>query len=149
MSLYKLGVCPHLSWPLLVEEFPTTWLDRELQPLATRYLKRWSGLACSLNTAIFFLPQKRGGLGLPSLTCLHKKQQSIRMVQLFLSDDPCPLRCSSIYYTCSWRRREGQGLPPEAVKFALNASLETLATNHNLHVWSKKSSSTCTLCSGH
>ena len=41
------------------------------------------------------------------------------------------------------------GLPPEAMKFALNTALETLATNHNLHVWGKKSSPTCTLCSGH
>ena len=31
-----------------------------------------------------------------------------------------------------------QGLPSDAMKFALNASMETLATNHNLHVWGKK-----------
>ena len=35
------------------------------------------------NTAILFLPKKRGGLPL-----LYKKQQSSRMVQLFISDDP-------------------------------------------------------------
>jgi len=34
-----------------------------------------------------YLPPKRGGLGLPSLTGLHKKQQSIRMTQLFCSTD--------------------------------------------------------------
>jgi len=40
------------------------------------------------NTTILFLPKKRGGLALPSLVSLYKKQQSSIMVQLFTSDDP-------------------------------------------------------------
>lgn len=39
-----------------------------------------------------------------------------------------------------------QGLPPEPMKFALNASLSTLATNSNLHSWRKKAHNTCSLC---
>ena len=42
-----------------------------------------------------------------------------------------------------------QGLPPEAMKFALNASLDSLPTNNNLHNWGKKSRDTCALCSLH
>ena len=34
LRLFKYGVCPRLSWPLLVEDFPITWLERDLQPLA-------------------------------------------------------------------------------------------------------------------
>ena len=34
LHLFKYGVCPRLSWPLLVEDFPITWLERDLQPLA-------------------------------------------------------------------------------------------------------------------
>lgn len=30
---------------LSVAEFPVTWLETKLQPLATCYLKKWSGLA--------------------------------------------------------------------------------------------------------
>ena len=56
LRLYKQGICPRVSWPLLVEEFPVTWLERHLQPLTTRFLKRWTGLACCSNTAILFLP---------------------------------------------------------------------------------------------
>ena len=39
-----------------------------------------------------------------------------------------------------------QGLPPEPLKFALNASLNTLPTNANLHTWGKKSSDMSPLC---
>ena len=88
IRLYKLGICPRLSWTLMVEEFPLTWLERCLQPLAIRFLKKWVGLAQPSNTAILFLPKRTGGLALPSLVSLYKKQQSSRMVQLFTSDDP-------------------------------------------------------------
>ena len=56
--------------------------------LAIRFWKKWVGLAQPSNTAILFLPNKRGGLALPSLVSLYKKQQSSCMVQLFTSDDP-------------------------------------------------------------
>ena len=39
-----------------------------------------------------------------------------------------------------------QGLPPEPLKFALNASLNIIPTNANLHTWGKKSSDMCPLC---
>ena len=41
-----------------------------------------------------------------------------------------------------------QELPPEALKFALNASLDTLPTNANLQMWGKKASDICCLCKG-
>ena len=40
-----------------------------------------------------------------------------------------------------------QRLPSEAMKFALNDSLDTLPNNSNLHMWGKRSSDTCALCS--
>ena len=39
-----------------------TWLEGDLQPVVTKYLKKWSGLARSLNTEVLFLPSKLGGL---------------------------------------------------------------------------------------
>ena len=42
-----------------------------------------------------------------------------------------------------------QGLPPEPLKFALNASLNTLPSNANLHTWGKKSRDNFTLCKEH
>ena len=43
--------------------------------------------------------------------------------------------------------RAVQDLPSDVMKFALNASLETLATNVNLHTWGKKTNTICALCS--
>ena len=37
--------------------------------------------------------------------------------------------------------------PEEQIKFALNAALDVLPHNHNLHLW-KKNSPACTLCGG-
>ena len=214
LRLFKHGVCPRLSWSLLVEDLSITWLERELQPLATKALKRWAGLARSSNTSILFLPEKRGGLALPSLVSLYKRQQATRMVQLFTSGDkgvrkaadlclveergkqrmkfkPATLVDSVLSNHPSQSRRtltgatktllvedevaqrhqdlcllpsQGemtrcweenspqlwvkaiQGLPPEPLKFALNASLDTLPTNANLHTWGKKASDVCALC---
>ena len=44
--------------------------------------------------------------------------------------------------------RAVRDLPPEPLKFILNASLNTLPSNSNLHMWGKKASDTCTLCQG-
>ena len=41
-----------------------------------------------------------------------------------------------------------QGLPPEPLKFVLNASFNTLPTNANLHLWGKKATDVCVLCYG-
>ena len=65
LHLFRFGVCPRLAWPLSLEVLPTTWLERELQPLATRALKKWAGLSRCSNTSILFLPAKKGGLALP------------------------------------------------------------------------------------
>ena len=55
--------------------------------------------------------------------------------------------------TRAWREsspdlwvRSAQELPSEAMKFSLNASLNTLPTNANLQLWGKRSSDTCILC---
>ena len=88
LRLFKHGVCPRLSWPLLIEDFTITWLERELQPLATKALKKWAGLARSSNTSILFLPARKGGLAIPSMVSMYKKLQATKMVQLFTSSDP-------------------------------------------------------------
>ena len=42
--------------------------------------------------------------------------------------------------------RAVQDLPPEPLKFALNASLDTLPSNANLQMWGKKLNDICPLC---
>ena len=215
LRLYKQGVCPRLTWPLLINNFAITFLEREIDPLATHYLKKWSGLAKPANPSLLYLPPRRGGLGLPSLSGLYKKQQASRSIQLLLSRDssvrqiayhqqhvencrqrqkfqpfntaqlvldaqssnPRPQamvkrvrsfvaaeeeeeRISNLQgLPCQGemiRRFEATAgaiwakcianLPPEPVKFVLNAAVDTLPTNKNLHKWKKRPSATCALC---
>ena len=88
LRLFKQGVCPGLSWSLLIEQFPISWLKRELQPLATRAFKSWVGLSRPSNTSVLYLRAKRGGLTLPSLVGLYKKMQATWMVQILTSHNP-------------------------------------------------------------
>ena len=52
LLLYKAGVCPRLTWPLLIQEYPISWVQQQVDAVATHYMKRWAGLAKSANTAI-------------------------------------------------------------------------------------------------
>ena len=89
LLLYKAGVCPRLTWPLLVHEYPITWVERHIDALTTQYLKRWAGLAKSANTGLLNLPRSMGGLSLPLPSILHKKLQVSRQSQLLTSHDSC------------------------------------------------------------
>jgi hypothetical protein len=89
LLLYSGGVCPRMTWHLLIQEFPTTWMEQQVDAMVTRYLKRWSGLGKSANTALLYLPCAMGGLNLPSLMTLHKRLQVSRQCQLLVSQDSC------------------------------------------------------------
>ena len=91
LLLYKAGICPHLIWSLLIEEFPISWLEQKLDCLATRYLKKWAGLAKPANSAILYLPHNMGGMNLPLLSTLHKTLQVSRQSQLLTSRDSCAI----------------------------------------------------------
>jgi len=38
MLIFKLGVCPRISWDLTITTFPLSWIETTLDPLVTRYL---------------------------------------------------------------------------------------------------------------
>ena len=87
LLLYKVGVCPRLNWDLAIMDLPITWLTSSLEAITTRYLKRWSGLAKSANTARLYLPMSDGGLGLPPLSLLYKKLKVSQAILLLTSRD--------------------------------------------------------------
>ena len=89
LQIYRAAICPRLSWLLMVQEFPLTWVKRNLEAVATSYLKKWSGLARPANTAILYMRSSSGGLNLPSLSTLYKKMQVSRQCQLLTCSDPC------------------------------------------------------------
>ena len=89
LRLYKAGICPRLTWLLTIQELPITWVERQLETTATRFVKKWAGLAKSANTALLYLPQRMSGLNLPSLSALYKQLQVSRQCQLLTSADAC------------------------------------------------------------
>ena len=52
LKLYRATVCPHRTSLLSMEEFPTSWIHKNLEALATSFVKNWAGLARSANAAI-------------------------------------------------------------------------------------------------
>ena len=89
LLLFSGAVCPRLTWPLLIQEFCTTWAEKQLDSITTRCLKRWGGLSKPANTAILYLPRSLGGLNLPLLSTFHQKLQVSRQCQLLTSHDGC------------------------------------------------------------
>ena len=87
LRLYKAGICPRMTWLLTIQELPLTWVERQLETTATRFVKTWAGLAKSANTALLYLPQRMSGLKLPSLSALYKQLQVSRQCQLLTSAD--------------------------------------------------------------
>ena len=88
LRLYRAAICPRLNWDLTVNNVPLSWITRTMEATATRYLKRWSGLARSADPSRLYLPPSKGGLNLPSISLLYKKQQVSQACQLLVSADP-------------------------------------------------------------
>ncbi len=72
LLLYRAAICPRLNWDLAVNDLPLSWMTSKLEAQATKYLKRWSGLAKPADTARLYLPKSSGGLGLQPLSLLFK-----------------------------------------------------------------------------
>ncbi len=213
LLLYRAGICPRLNWDLTVNDLPLTWVTTALESAATRHLKRWAGLARSADPSRIYLPKAKGGLGLPSISLILKKQRVSQACQLLSSRDPVvrytttldirreeTLERTKLKPTLVARdalqenpgssrtalknratkavvsedaetrlkharslERQGEihrtveeeasslwasaitSLPPEQMKFALNASQDTLPHNANLSLWRNLPSS-CKLC---
>ena len=88
LLLYRTGLCPRILWDLTVSPLSLTWMSSVLEAEATLFLKKWVGLARSANPASLYLSKASGGMGLPSLVSLFKKQQVSHAYQLISSRDP-------------------------------------------------------------
>ena len=77
-KLYKMAVLPRLAWYLSITAFLISWAEKTPQALATRYFKRWCGLAKSTDTSRLFLHQCKDGLNLPSVLTFFKKLQTAK-----------------------------------------------------------------------
>ena len=77
-----------MTLDLSVNHFPVSGFESTLQPIATKFLKRWGGLAKSADTGCLFSPKEKGGLELPSLVTLYKKLQVAKAAAYTCSRDP-------------------------------------------------------------
>ena len=85
LKLYKIGICPRVHWDLMVIQLPITWVERHLDPLATSFLKKWSGLCRSASPSILYLSKEDGGLQLLAISTTFKKFHVSHMAQLLTS----------------------------------------------------------------
>ena len=65
LLIYYAGICSRLSWDLSIASLPLSWVRNMLEAKATKYLKKWSGLARSSDTVRLYLSKAEGGLQLP------------------------------------------------------------------------------------
>jgi hypothetical protein len=86
--IYQFYVLAVLSWPFLIYPFSVTNIFKDFEALATRFLKKWYGLAKSANPSILFLPKSRNGLGITSPVEKFKTLQVCAFHQLVNSKDP-------------------------------------------------------------
>ena len=77
-----------MLWDLGIFDLPITWVNTCLEATATRYLKKWSGLACSVDPERLYLPKKNGSLDLPAISHLYKKMHVSHACQLITSRNP-------------------------------------------------------------
>jgi hypothetical protein len=75
------------SWDLSIYDVSPTFLAKQDRRIGT-FLRKWSGLARCGGREIFFLPVKHCGLGLPSLTSLHKACRATFWAHLQNTRDP-------------------------------------------------------------
>ena len=87
LRLYKLVVCPRLTWDLAIHNFPTTFLERDLMLIATNFLKKWRGLAQHADPNTLFLSTSVGVLELSYLPTIYKKLQCVKATSAMTFED--------------------------------------------------------------
>ena len=102
LLLYKAGICPRLSWDLSIISLPLSWVKGTLEAKATKYLKRWSGLARAADPARLYLSRTDGGLQLPPLSLLYQKLKCSQASSLLT---PCD-GITSLFTSCQTRKEE-------------------------------------------
>ena len=45
LRLFRDAVCPRLTWHLSLANLPISWVEKNLDTLATTFMKCWTGLA--------------------------------------------------------------------------------------------------------
>ena len=87
LKLFRICICPRLTRDLSISDLPIWWLCSTLQPIATRFLKKWSGLARPADPNWLFLPKFNSGLDIPHLVTMYKMIQAAKAGSHMYSSD--------------------------------------------------------------
>ena len=60
-----------MTWDITVYSFPVSGLQKTLDPLVARYLKKWVDLAKFADTLRLYLPKTKGGLELQPVSVIY------------------------------------------------------------------------------
>ena len=87
LKIFKMATCPRISWSLYTTEIPLTWIERTLETLATRYLKKWLKLSYCAAPRFYISQQITWVLSMPSTSTKYKTLQISRFYSLMCSQD--------------------------------------------------------------
>ena len=87
MWIWEHFAMPKVARDFLVHDFPPSFVEAELQPIQTRFLKKWSGLAIRAEPSVLYRSREHAGMALKEAIEEHKRQRLIRRHQLATSKD--------------------------------------------------------------
>ena len=100
---YQAAVRPRLNWDFMVNKFPMSWVTSSLEATATRFLKKWVGLARPADPTRLYLPKKKGVLDYqPSVQFIRSSRHplqpcfSLHLILLSNTQPNWPLKESKI-----------------------------------------------------
>ena len=77
-----------IGWELAIYELPISWVERTLDPLVNRFVKKWLALPHGSNMDFAYIGLDKHGLDLPSPSRLFRQRQASSWHILKYSDDP-------------------------------------------------------------
>jgi hypothetical protein len=82
-------VMAKVAWLFLIHDIVPSWVESELQPIQTRWFRKWTGFPKrGTNASIFFRSREHHGLQLKEAVSWHKQCRLTRRHILTQSEDP-------------------------------------------------------------
>ena len=123
LKIYRLYVCPSMSWLLGLLDLPISWVERHVDSLVTRHLKQWSGLARAANASFLYMSRKDLGLALPKPSTSLKSLVSCKLRHLMNSEDSVVRQLADCECQYQLQLRNRKFIP---AKFASSLSCEQI-----------------------
>ena len=88
IKIYYYAMPAKMSWVLKLYHLPQSFIQRSLDPVCTRFLKKWLRLPQCTNPSVLFLEPGKGGLGLPFRAIFQLALSAGKLARLTHSWDP-------------------------------------------------------------